>query len=139
MMKLPTLLLAGLLTAAPALADPVGLYCSDGGNSFLIARTAQGDVFEVRVSSWQGMFHCGIEGMASAMPGGWRLVNQGCELQLREESGAIVLAASPHEACAPFCGARGNLNGVTFPLSDRLTASPDASLFEQDLGELNPC
>lgn len=140
MMKLPTPVLAGfLLTAAPALADPAGLYCTDDGNSFLIGRSVGSDAFEVRITSWQGTFHCGIEGTANATPDGWLLENQGCKLQLREEGGAIVLAASPREACAPFCGARANLNGLTFPHSGRVTASPDPSLFERDLGELNPC
>ncbi len=125
--------------ATSAHADPVGLYCVDDGNSFLIVRPAGGDAFEVRIKSWQGMFHCGIEGTANATTDGWLLENQGCKLQLREEDGVIALAASPREACAPFCGARANLNGLTFPPSSRVTANPDPSLFEHDLGELNPC
>ncbi len=140
MMKRLTPVLAGfLLTSAPALADPAGLYCTDGGTSFLIGRLAGSAAFEVRITSWQGMFHCGIEGTAHATPDGWLLENQGCRIQLREENGAIVLAAAPREACAPFCGARANLDGLTFPHGSRVTASPDPSLFESDLGELNPC
>ena len=125
--------------AASALADPAGLYCIDDGNSFLIGRRVGSDAYEVRITSWQGMFHCGIEGTASATPDGWLLENQGCKLQLREAGGAIGLAASPREACAPFCGARANLNGLTFPPSSQVTANPDPSLFAHDLGELNPC
>ncbi|MFB9151638.1 hypothetical protein [Roseovarius ramblicola] len=85
------------------------------------------------------MSHCGIEGTANATPDGWLLENQGCQVQLWEEGGAIMLAASPREACAPFCGARANLNGLTFPHSSRVTANPDPSLFAHDLGELSPC
>ncbi|KZX94267.1 hypothetical protein A3747_01085 [Sulfitobacter sp. HI0076] len=85
------------------------------------------------------MFYCGIEGMANATQDGWLLENQGCKLQLREEDGVIALAASPHEACAPFCGMRANLNGLTFPPLSRVTTALDPSLFAHDLGELNPC
>ncbi|MFB9151635.1 hypothetical protein [Roseovarius ramblicola] len=142
MMKRLAPVLAGfVLTAAPApaLADPAGLYCIDDGNSFLIGRPAGSAAFEVRITSWQGMSHCGIEGTANTTTDGWLLENHGCKLQLREEGGAIALAASPREACAPFCGARANLNGLTFPPSSRVTANPDPSLFARDLGELNPC
>ncbi|PWE33818.1 hypothetical protein DDZ14_03920 [Maritimibacter sp. 55A14] len=140
MMNFPKPVLAGfLLTAAPAFADPAGLYCTDGGDSFLIGQPAGDDAFDVRIISWQGGFHCGIDGTAHAMPDGWLLESQGCALELREESGAIRLAASPPEACAPFCGAQATLNGLTFPRSGRMTESPDPSLFERDLGELDPC
>ena len=140
MMKLLIPVLAVfLLTATPAPADPAGLYCSDGGSSFLIGRPAGGDAFDVRITSWQGGFHCGIEGTARATPDGWLLEKRGCMLQLRQEGGAIVLAASPPEACEPFCGARANLNGLTFPDAGRVADNADTSLFEHDLGELDPC
>ncbi|MEI4233821.1 hypothetical protein [Roseovarius sp. D22-M7] len=132
--------LAGfLISAAPALADSAGLYCAYGGNSFLIARQAGTNAVDLRISSWQGMHHCGVQGTATAAPDGSLLEARGCMLRLREESGAIMLEASPHEACAQFCGARARLNGLSFPQSSRITARADPALFARDLGELDPC
>lgn len=134
------LVLAGfLISAAPAHADPLGLYCADGGSSFLIARQAGDQAVDLRISSWQGMHHCGVQGTATAAPDGWLMEVRGCMLRLREESGAFILDASPRQACAPFCGARAQLNGLTFPQSSQVTARADPVLFARNLGELNPC
>jgi len=132
-------LVSFLISAAPARPDPTGLYCAYGGSSFLIARQAGHQVVDRRISSWQGMHHCGVQGTATAAPDSWLMEVRGCMLRLREESGALILDASPRDACAPFCGARAQLNGLTFPQSSRMTASADAVLFTRGLGKLDPC
>jgi len=137
-----TPVLAGLLICAapvPVRADPVGLYCADGGDSFLIGRSTGDGTLAIRISSWQGMHHCGIDGTARAVLDGWLLETSGCRLRLHEEGGAIVLAASPDEACAPFCGARARLDGLRFAEADRVSTQADPALFARDLGELGPC
>ena len=128
-----------LISAASVRADPAGLYCADGGSSFLIARQAGYQAVDLRISSWQGMHHCGVQGTATAAPDGWLMEVRDCWLRLREESGALILDASPRDVCAPFCGARAQLNGLTFPQSSRVTASADPVMFTRDLGELDPC
>jgi len=137
-----TPVLAGFMILAapvPVRADPVGLYCADGGDSFLIGRPTGGDTLAIRISSWQGIFHCGIDGTARAVADGWLLETSGCRLRLHEEGGAIVLAASPGEACAPFCGARARLDGLRFAGADQVSPQADPALFARDLGELDPC
>lgn len=136
--------LAGILififaAPVPVRADPVGLYCADGGDSFLIGRSGGDETVAIRISSWQGMHHCGIDGTARAVSGGWLLETRGCRLGLHEEGGAIVLAAAPEEACAPFCGARARLGGLRFTEADRVSTEADPALFARDLGELDPC
>lgn len=132
--------LAGLLlSAAAVLANPVGLYCANGGNSFLIGQPVGGGAFDLRISSWQGMHHCGIAGVARATSDGWLLETEGCTLRLLDAGGALVLATPADGACAPFCGARATLDGLTFPHASRVSESADPSLFARDLGELDPC
>ena len=139
MMRIMPILAGALLHAAPGLADPEGVYCADGGDSFLIARPAGNGGVDLRISSWQATHHCGISGIAQATQDGWLLEAAGCKLHLREEGGALVLATSPDAACEAACGARANLDGISFASAGRMSANADPSLFAQDLGALGPC
>lgn len=138
-MRVLTGLLLSLLSVGSAAAEPLGLYCRDGGSHFLMARAAGAGGLEIRISSWQGMHFCGASGLAQNSGAGWLFVEEGCRVSVRPDGEAFRIGAEPEEACAALCGARARLDGLSFPASTRKKKSLDPALFSAGLGEIDPC
>lgn len=70
---------------------------------------------------------CSPSGTAEKTETGWRFINTGdqenhyerCEINITIEQNEIVLNALKDSPCRTYCGARGNLSGIRFPLSSR--------------------
>lgn len=134
----PIAIFLPLFTGLPVLADPVGIYCAQGGNQVLVARPVAGGI-EFLMSFWNSNGHaCNAGGIAAPDDAGWTLEDGGCAITLSETDDGVLLSARPDEACAQFCGARASMAQLEFPATGKVSSTADPAFFERGLMEMPP-